>query len=357
LTIRNDLPFNLTAGGTAAANTVHSRLQGVEVSVTQEWSKLLAALDTLSDRALTFLPPTPATEVAAAEAATDAEWPQQLREFYTLHNGQDPNDRGRFHGELLPQSWFFSVDYVVEQYQMMVEHGRWELENDQWLRDNARDSEAGSTAHCFLPSYIPIGGLDSYYYFIDTRPGPHSGCIRHWTRDDGDNGSGPIWDSITDMLAAVRESVSTDAPLYEPWRPWFIHDPEHPDHGTLTWETTFSTDLADAPAPVPDPVPLHLPFPILDFRPSEVGPDDDCVDLESVRQSVLAVARRLHPGADIVGGAMVYQRVPRRQGITANSMTHVNGELTVYLTVVTGIGNRVLVHEHPPGGFTVITPD
>lgn len=325
------------------------------MSVSSEWTELTAALDSLSDRALTFQPPAPVADRAAAEAATDAVWPEQLREFYTLHNGQDPDSGPRFHGELLPLSWIFSVDYLVEEYTSMVEYGRSELADDEWLRDNARDSQAGSTAWCWLPSYIPIGGLDSNYYFIDTRPGPHSGCIREWTRDDGDTSSEPIWDSIAEMLADIRRSVMTDTVLFEPWHPWFVHDDDEAYRGTLTWNATIAQPLSAKPPAVPDPTPLRVPFPLIDFMPSEVGPDDDCVDLEAVTASVAAVARRLHPTATIDGGNTVYQRLPRRRGINANWFTVIDGEPTVFLVIVTGDGDRVFVHQHPPGGFTITT--
>ncbi|MCZ4558827.1 hypothetical protein O4215_25005 [Rhodococcus maanshanensis] len=34
-----------------------------------------------------------------------------------------------------------------------------------------------------------------------------------------------------------------------------------------------------------------------------------------------------------------------------NSFVSVDGETKFYLTVVTGVGNEVIVHEVPPGGF------
>lgn len=324
------------------------------MSVSSEWTELMAALDSLSERALTFQPPALAADLAAAEAATDAVWPEQLREFYTLHNGQDPDKPGRFHGELLPMTLIFSVDQLVEEYRMLVEYGRSELADDEWLRGDAQDSQAGSTSSYWLPSYIPIGGLDAYYYFIDTRPGPHSGCIREWTRDDHDNGSEPIWNSIAEMLADIRRSVVTDTVLFEPWHPWFIHDDEA-DRGALTWNTTIAQPLSAKPPAVADPTPLHVPFPLIDFMPSEIGPDDDCVNLDAVGASVAAVARRLHPDATIDGGNFIYQRVPRRQGVTANWVAVIDGEPTAFLAIITGDGDRVFVHQHPPGGFAITT--
>lgn len=205
------------------------------MTVTEEWTALTAALAGLSDRALTFLPPAPAGEVARAEAATRAVWPDQLREFYSLHNGQDP-DVERYHGELLPSSWFFRADYLTQEYKLLVGYGEAELREDPDLRAAIEGAEAGTTAFVFLPSYIPLCGSDSNYYFCDTRPGPHSGCIRHWWRDDADNMAAPLFSSIADMLAAVRISVTTNTELHHGWQPNFLDEPDRPvDRGALTW--------------------------------------------------------------------------------------------------------------------------
>lgn len=107
--------------------------------------------------------------------------------------------------------------------------------------------------------------------------------------------------------------------------------------------------LSDQP-----PTPLHLPFPLIDFQPSLIGADDDLEDLDVVRAAVLDTARSLHPGAEVQGGEVVFRRVPRQRGVSMNSVVEIDGEPKFFLTVVTGVGNEVLVHELPPGGFTFI---
>lgn len=206
------------------------------MSVTEEWNLLMSALaERGSSDALRFLPPAPAADVARAEAATTV-WPDQLREFYSLHNGLDRDNRERHCGELLPMSVVHTVDFLVEEYEQLVEHGQSELEDDPWTQEQNVGSEAGATSWAYLPEYIPLSGLDSYYYFLDTRPGEHSGCIRHWTRDDGDNQQGPVYASIADMLAAVRHSITTNSKLEDLWTPTFIDDPDWPEaRGTLGW--------------------------------------------------------------------------------------------------------------------------
>jgi hypothetical protein len=64
----------------------------------------------------------------------------------------------------------------------------------------------------------------------------------------------------------------------------------------------------------PDLTPLHLPLPLSDFQSSPVGADDDLVDLDVVRAVVLDTARLLHPGAEVWGGEVVFQRAPRERG-------------------------------------------
>lgn len=194
-------------------------------------------MSTLAERgsadALTFLPPVTSGEVTQAESATAGVWPDQLKEFYSLHNGQDP-DAQRFYGELLPAVWFFRVDYVVEEYAQLVAYGQSELEDDTWMQELNEGSEAGATSHVYLPQYIPLAGSDGDYCFLDTRPGEQSGCIRRWSTEVGDHPT--IFASIADMLAAVRHSITTNTVLEDLWIPAFLDDPDSPeDRGALTW--------------------------------------------------------------------------------------------------------------------------
>lgn len=203
------------------------------MGVTEEWNLLMSTLaERGSADALTFLPPAAAEEVAQAEAATTV-WPDQLKEFYSLHNGQDP-DNERFYGELLPAVWFFRVDYVVEEYAELVEHGRSEMEDDAADADTNAGSGAGTESYVFLPQYVPLAGSDGDYYCLDTRPGEQSGCVRRWSTEGGD--LPPSFASIADMLAAVRQSIATNTVLEEVWVPTFMDDADYPeDRGALTW--------------------------------------------------------------------------------------------------------------------------
>ncbi|MEH3153877.1 MAG: SMI1/KNR4 family protein [Gordonia paraffinivorans] len=315
-----------------------------------------AALDALFPQALTFRPPASGDQLRDSQSATTgASWPRQLVDFYQLHDGQEAEYRARAPGELLPASRILPCDEMVEHHQAMVDHGRWELYDDPWLRENAENSEAGARSFCFLTDYVPIAQWDSDYYFVDTRPGPQSGCVRYWARDDGDASGEVLWPSLAEMLADIRRSIVDDAVLLEPFRPWFVHDRNDPDHGVLTWVNELSCDLDDAPPPPVESTPLLLPFPVADYLTVMAEYTGPFLDLDAVRRQVLDTARALHPGTVVEGGETVYQPLPRHPGVCGNALTTIDGELIPYLVVITGEGDDVLVFEHPPGGFTIPT--
>lgn len=211
------------------------------MSATDEWGRLFQGLSELSPGALSFRPPADTAAIQQAEASTTGHWPGELVEFFGLHNGQDPEDRNRYPGELLPMSLCFDLATLETEYQRLREDGQAELDDDDWMREHNEGSEAGATSHVWLAEYIPVCGLDSYYFFIDTRPGPHSGCIRRWTRDDGDNMQEPLHASITNMLSDVRHAVATGASLHELWVPYFHDAADEPtEAGTLRWRTRES---------------------------------------------------------------------------------------------------------------------
>ena len=173
----------------------------------------------------------------------------------------------------------------------------------------------------------------------DAREGEQHGCVRYFAAEAADEG-GPL----TEYVDSVRRSAESGVE----------HSYLVPSvtEGVLAWDVDFS----DQPpmARQLDPMPLRLPFPLSDFQISLVIADDDLVDLDVVRAVVLGAARSLHPGAEVQGGEVVFRRVPRQRGVTMNSVVHVDGDPRLYLTVVTGVGNEVLVHELPPSGFTFI---
>ena len=150
-------------------------------------------------------------------------WPAQLHEFYALHNGEAEGCVDAIPGSILPAHELFGVDRVASDHAMMIERWAAIANGDNDFRPGgygnivARHPTAGSRVDAFIPEYIPISGADSYYYFCDTRPGDHHGCIRAYDRNDADE-AGPKWSSIADMLAAVRVSITHQTPL-DGWKP------------------------------------------------------------------------------------------------------------------------------------------
>lgn len=185
----------------------------------------MSVLHTHAELPIALRPPPPAEEVVRAEAAT-APWPTQLVEFYTLHDGQSDASHD-WAGELLPMSSLFSLSRIVHAHQMMMEINEITMANDPEL-PFADAREAGSQAGIFLPSYVPFCGNDGHFYYCDTRPGEHYGCVRRWERDYCDE-PGPEWASVEHMLMAIRTSVLNDEPVDRIWLPHF-------EDGKLTWD-------------------------------------------------------------------------------------------------------------------------
>lgn len=279
-----------------------------------------------------------------AERAT-APWTEELREFFSLHDGQSPPDETHpFPGTALPNLTLLSLDEVVATHKFCREslHDTDDLGPD-WATDS-REQPAGEVAYMFLDAYVPFAEDSAGGYLcVDTRSGEHHGCVRSFSSEAADEG-GPLFASMADYIDSVRRSVES-GDEHSFLKPTF-------EEGTLVWKVDFSDSPIHEPQPEPEPELLRLPFALADFQPSQVGPDDDLIDLDVVRQTVLDTARSLHPDAVVEGGRTVFPRVPRRRGVTMNSFVSVDGEPKPYLTIVTGVGNEVLVHEVPPDGFT-----
>lgn len=147
----------------------------------------------------------------------------------------------------------------------------------------AREQPAGEIVHMFLDACLPFaedgaGG----YQCVDTRPGERHGCFRFFSAEAADECE-PEFASLADYVDSVRRSVESGT--------------EHScliptiEEGALVWNVDFS----DMPVqePRPEPKLLRLPFELTDFQLSQVGPDDDLMNLDVVRRTVLDTARSL----------------------------------------------------------------
>lgn len=322
------------------------------MTLTEVWSSYKALLrDRYPATAASVLPPRSEDERLALERAT-APWSNELREFYTLHSGQHvPTGTGEYVGTVLP-------DYVLLTFEQIADRHRFQLAHpfpiddpgDDWPAEVAAQ-EAGDTANMFLSAYVPIAedGAGGFCY-VDTRSGPHQGCVRFFGNDSADEG-GLAYESLADYIDSVRLSVESET-VFDGLVPLL-------EQGALIWEVDFS----DMPPPPPPPPPmlLRLPFPPIDFRPSQWTDDDDIVDLHAVRSAVIAAARNRYPGAVVEDARAVYQRVPRQRGANMNWWLTMSGTGSlppfgnefVFTAFVTGEGDEVIVVEATPGGYTI----
>lgn len=318
------------------------------MTLTDAW---LAFMEVLRDRApvtaAAVRPPRTRSDRETAERVTNP-WPEDLREFFALHDGQPfRSDDNQFVGEALPGVELLSLDHVVSTHRRCRE----QLHPIDYLGPDwpitVRAQHAGETAEMFLPTYIPFAedGAGDFLY-VDTRGGLHHGCIRYFAAEAADEG-GSLFGSLADYVDSVRRSIESGSE----------HSYLMPTvtDGVLVWDVDFSDQ--PIPHPQPSPIPLHLPFPLKDFQPSLVNSDDDLIDLDAVRKSVLDTAQSLHPGSHVQGGEAIFPQVPRQRGVTVNYYVQIDGVPRFYLTIVTGVENNVIVYEMPPGGFEFIVDD
>ena len=192
------------------------------MSISEEWTALSTVLADAAPRTFaTIRRPAGYEAVVAAERAT-APWPDELREFFTLHDGE--NDVGGA-GSILPTGRLLSVGEIPDCHAMMIEVMAEIVADDpDGYEESYEDlvSAAGTAGvdaedHLFLPGYIPIAKWDSHYVFCDVRSGDLRGCVSH-RGNEGDHMGMPQWKSLSHMIRAVRESVATGAALgwYEP---------------------------------------------------------------------------------------------------------------------------------------------
>lgn len=85
------------------------------MSVSSRWGSLKAVLEKVaSATAASFRPGASQEDIDAAEAATGCRWPAELREWFSVQNGQVDGPES-FGGELLSMQQFFSLDQVVAE--------------------------------------------------------------------------------------------------------------------------------------------------------------------------------------------------------------------------------------------------
>lgn len=221
------------------------------MSVTGQWRSLLGVLHEFAPvTAASFQPGASAQSIDRAEAATGCTWPAELKEWFTVQNGQvDPADDCA--GELLAHQTFFSLETMLEERRSLQDTNQVIIDcgPDFFESGSAGVVEqnpfAGVTTELFLPSYVPISGEDGLDNYCDTRSGLQSGCIGFWTIG-GTPGSPPLWGSISDMLAAIESYISDGPP--EGWK-LVVED------GAMHWEV----EVDDVPVVAAPPRSVFAP--------------------------------------------------------------------------------------------------
>lgn len=285
--------------------------------------------------------PRTADERESAERAT-TPWTEELREFYGLHDGQHV-PLGEDYvpvGSVLPDSTLLPLDEVLREHNNNVENPhRIDHLGEEWPAV-VRAQEAGETAEMFVPAYVPFAEGIFGLTYIDTRPGRQRGCVRMFSAEAADGGA-PCFDSLTEYIAAVHRSVETGSAIYDDVTPTFVE-------GVLHWRDPALSEGSMAYAATL-PV-VRVPFPLIDFRPSQLSDDDDLIDLDHVRRTVIETARRLHPQAVVEDARAVYRQVPRVRGANMNWWVSMDGSEVVFTAIVTGRDHDVIVLELPSGG-------
>lgn len=313
------------------------------MNLTEVWTEYMAVLrERAPVTAAAIRPPRTAGERESAERAT-TPWTDELREFYGLHDGQHETSGEEYVpvGSVLPGFTLYSLDRVVDRHRFSLEgpHSIDDL-GDDWPAV-VRAQEAGETAEMFVPAYVPFAedGAGGPLY-VDTRLGARQGCVRMFTYEGADEG-GPWFDSLTEFIAALCRSVETGSAIYDELTPSF-------EDGALQWRDPGLPGGSMAHA-MTLPV-IRIPFALIDFRPSQLSDDDDLIDLDHVRRTVIETARRLHPQAVVEDARAVYRQVPRVRGANMNWWVSMDGSEVVFTAIVTGRDHDVIVLELPSGG-------
>ncbi|MDV8024621.1 SMI1/KNR4 family protein [Rhodococcus sp. IEGM 1330] len=320
------------------------------MNLTEVWTAYMAILrERAPVTAASIRSPRSVEEREAAERAT-TPWTDELREFYGLHDGQHV-PLGEDYvpvGSVLPDANLLSLDEVLARHTFSLENPHpIDYLGDDWPAV-VRAQEAGETAEMFVPAYVPFAEGIFGLTYIDTRPGRRRGCVRMFSAEAADGGA-PWFDSLTEYIAEVHRSVEAGSALGE-MTPAF-------EDGVLEWhDLEFELDERSR-VPTPTPAVVRLPFALIDFRPSQLSDDDDLIDLDHVRRTVIETARMLHPHSVVEDARAVYRQVPRLRGANMNWWVSMDGSEVVFTAIVTGEDHDVIVLELPSGGCVFVVDE
>lgn len=200
------------------------------MAVEESWRRIVVWLNAHAPQTATGIrPPASAEVLRAAEAAFPRQWPQDLRDWYRLHDGA--SSRRLFTGVLPGYAELLSLERIVVASRDYEEIFNDLTEQDEDAFEDGSDADeasAGETAYRFLRSWVPIAeDGTACTMFVDCRDGEHHGCVTLFEREDADAGE-PIWASVDAMLADLADALEHGRPCAG-WRPR-VND------GVLEWE-------------------------------------------------------------------------------------------------------------------------
>ncbi len=153
-------------------------------------------------------------------------WPEQLRRWYQQHDGCQDYPYSLLLGPWMP----LPLDGVAQEHRALLQRQVHALRSPYAEPDDAQNLQeaaaqpAGMVPPGFLPSFVPIAvNLDGGVLYVDTRPGPWSGCISVLGDQDG-----RWWDSVEEMLSETA-GVLERGGLLDCFRPVSVS-------GCLEWQ-------------------------------------------------------------------------------------------------------------------------
>ncbi|WP_458683638.1 SMI1/KNR4 family protein [Prescottella equi] len=172
------------------------------MSVSSNWARIIRWCEQHAPVTPTRLLPSAAPgAVRDAEAATGQEWPEQLHEWCTLHDGGFPEIPIAV---VLPSNEPIAAARAAALQSELTR--LWQDWTDELGGTDALMAEpAGSETETYLPAFIPIADTGAGDYLaVDTRSGDLRGCVVEFFNEGG---ATRRWDSIEAMLDCTATAL------------------------------------------------------------------------------------------------------------------------------------------------------
>lgn len=179
-----------------------ARRYRVGVTVSANWFRIMRWCEQHAPVTPTRLLPAASTEtIRAAEHATGRQWPEQLHEWFSLHDGS--------YSEMpiavvLPSNEPISTAHAVTHHDELTR--LWQDWTEELGGTEALTAEpAGTEVENYLPAFIPIGSSGTGdLLVVDTRAGDRYGCVLEWFNSGF---AGLRWASIEAMLDCTATAL------------------------------------------------------------------------------------------------------------------------------------------------------